>query len=380
VRIALATDWFAPRLGGIESQLVQLADGLGGRGHAVDVLTTTPRAEAGARFGLRAIDVARLPGVDVAVSPRLLSSLRRELSRGYEVVHAHVSVVSPTGYAAAFVARAMGIPTVVTFHSVLRAKRLLLSAAAALGGIARSPVAWTAVSTHVAGQARQALGTAVSVLPNGIDLGAWRRRWPRAARPAGAPITFVSTMRLHRKKRPVELVRAFSRAAALVDVPIRLVVVGVGPLERVIDAAMEDMRLSNPRVMGERRGRLSSTELRALYEESDAFILASRRESFGIAALEACAAGLPVIAMRDAGSGDFLAHDVNALLCDSDRDITDAIVRLARDVSLRSRLAQPSPLDRFDWPAVLAEHETTYQAVLATSPRPAVRPAVASSG
>jgi glycosyltransferase involved in cell wall biosynthesis len=370
VRIAIATDWFAPRLGGIESQLAQLTEGLASRGHDVDVLTTTPAARAAANVTLRRLDVPLLPGADVAISPSLFAALRAELARGYDVVHAHVSVVSPVGYAAAYVARAMGLPTVVTFHSVLRAKRLLLRAADAFGGIAHSGVAWTAVSDLVASQARGALRDNVAVLPNGIDLAAWRSTPVASARAGGeGPVTLVSTMRLHRKKRPLQLVRAFASAAARLDRPMQLVVVGEGPLSGVVQDTMRRVERANPRLGCELRGRLTAGELRALYARCDGFVLASRRESFGIAALEACAAGLPVIGMRAAGSGEFLTHGANALLCDNDGELAAAIARLAGDSSLRRTLARPTPLERYDWGSVLAEHESTYRRAAAMQSR-----------
>ena len=354
MRIALATDWFAPRLGGIETQLAQLAEGLGDRGHRVDVLTTTPRAVNGVWYRVRAIEAARLPGLDLAISPRLVPRLREQLRDGYDVMHAHVSVVSPVAYAAVIAARTLGVPTVVTFHSVLRAKRLLLRLAAAVGGALRDEVRWTAVSELVAEQARAALGTAVDVLPNGVHL-----RWWKTDRQGADSheVRLVSTLRLHRKKRPLQLLRSFLLAARDCPVPMRLVLVGVGPLAPAVRDEID--RAGNGMV--ELRGRLAPEELRALYGVSDGFVSASRREAFGIAALEALAAGLPVIAMREAGSSEFLVHEANALLCRNDDEISAAIARFASDAALRRHLSRPTPLERYDWRSVLAAHEATYE-------------------
>jgi len=370
MRIAIASDWFAPRRGGIEGQLFQLADGLGARGNDVDVLTSTPNAAGGSGFQIRRLGIATLPGLQLAASPSLFSSLNRELRRGYDVVHAHVSVVSPVGYAAALVARSLGLPTVVTFHSVLRQKAFLLRAVNALVNLADTPVVWTGVSALVASQVARALGTSdVGVLPNGIDLGFWRSARSKAPR-ASKTVTLVSAMRLQRKKRPRQLLAAFAHAASRVAVPSRLLLVGDGPARPTLERDVRELGLSGTVDM---LGWLSPEALRSIYADADGFVLASTRESFGIAALEARAAGLPVVAMRDAGSSEFLIDGENALLGEDDADLVRSLARLIGDAGLRARLANHSErLERYDWSSVLVEHEATYHR--------AVRRAAAAAG
>lgn len=364
MRIAIATDWFPPRLGGIESQLRQLADGLAARGHDVEVVTTTPGPQVAGAFRVRRLAVRTLPGTGVAIAPALVAELRQAL-QGVDVVHAHASVVSPVGYAAAAVSRATGTPVVLTFHSVLRVKRAALAVANALFRLDRSRVVWTAVSELVAGQLRRALPHAkVTILPNGLDLAFWRRALDEDARPASArnfPVTLVTAMRLHRKKRPAALLRAFASASNRGAVA-RLVVAGTGP-------QMPTLRRQVARLFGHESGAVAflpwqdADALRRLYARSDAFVLPSRDESFGLAALEARAAGLPVIAMRDAGCAEFLRHGENALLCDDDRGLRLAIRRVIEDHDLRRRLAaRDLGLERYDWSVVLAAHEAAYAA------------------
>lgn len=364
MKIAIVTDWFAPRRGGIESQLLELAERLGRRGHEVRVITPTRGAVSGARFLATQLPVLTWPGSDLAVSPRLCSAMRAELSRGYDVVHAHVSVVSPAAYAAATAARALDLPTVVTFHSVLRHKRFLLRAADAIAGLAASRVEWTAVSRVVAAQVESALrGTVVSELPNGIDAAFWTTHPPKHADRIGT--TIVSAMRLHPKKRPLPLIRAFVAAVGQANVPARLIIVGDGPerprvereVERLAAGALATVQL---------RPWASPVELRSLYAEADAFAIASTREAFGIATLEARAAGLPVVAMSAAGSSEFLVHGANALLCRDDADLARNLARVIGDELTRERLAGNGMApDRYDWSHVIPAHERVYGQAIA---------------
>jgi len=360
VRIAIATDWFAPRRGGIESQLLELASRLGARGHDVDVITSTPGAVSGEGFRVVPVDVFRLPFADVAISPALVPVLARAMQGRYDVVHAHVSVVSPLGYAAAVIARSLLLPTVLTFHSVLRAKQYLLRAANGVARISEGGVEWSAVSALVASQARGALGVDVSVLPNAVDVAAWRRV-QRGPRDAGQPVTLGSTMRLHRKKRPIALVRAFLAASRRAATPPRLILVGDGPERASLESEVAGHRDRIDLLGWRERG-----ELLELYGRADGFVLASERESFGIAALEAMAAGLPVIAMAASGSREFLEHDVNALVCADDEDLARQLGRFIADPALRARLVpSPASVEPYDWSVVLEKHEDIYERAIA---------------
>ena len=360
MRIAIATDWFAPRRGGIESQLAQLAARLGERGHHVDVLTSTPGATNGHSFHVRRLPGVVLPKTHVALSPTILGELRRVLERSYDVVHAHVSVMSPVGYAAAGIARSLGLPTVVTFHSVLLHKLHLLRVVNQVVGLSRSPVVWTAVSELVASQVRRALvGADVTVLSNGIDVAFWRTARTQAVRRSSNHVTLVSTMRLHSKKRPRQLLVAFAEAVRHSGAPVLLRVVGDGPERDAMERDIRLLELHRGHARVEMMGWLPPEALRAAYADADGFVLASKRESFGIAALEAVAAGLPVIVMAAAGCREFLG-DAD-LMCSDDAKLAEAIARMIE--TSRSgvpKLRSTTQLDRYDWLRVLEKHEATY--------------------
>ncbi len=76
---------------------------------------------------------------------------------------------------------------------------------------------------------------------------------------------------------------------------------------------------------------------------SDLFVAPAFLESFGIAALEARCAGLPVLAMRGTGITEFVADRREGLLADGDAAMAAALVEISRDAELRrgDRRAQP---------------------------------------
>jgi glycosyltransferase involved in cell wall biosynthesis len=358
------SDWALPRRGGIELHLHDLALRLRAAAHAADVLTTTPGPEAP---GVVRLDVPRLPGAGVACTPAVVAAVRAALARGgYDVVHAHASVVSPAAYAGVAAARQLGVPALVTFHSLLHASARALAAADALWGWARAPLVLTGVSARVAAQLRGALPRArVAVLPNATDVVWWRAPAdapsPGPARAPGA-VHVVTAMRLTRKKRAADLalVADVARAAGA---PVRVLVAGDGT-----------ERAALARAAGRSDGALAllgwqpRAALRALYAEADLFVLPTARESFGIAALEARAAGLPVIARAGAGPDDFVRDGVDGVLAPDAASLARAVATLARDSARRAALADAAraePPWAFDWARVVARHVALYDAVAA---------------
>ncbi|MGO4244813.1 glycosyltransferase, partial [Janibacter sp. RAF20_2_2] len=87
-------------------------------------------------------------------------------------------------------------------------------------------------------------------------------------------------------------------------------------------------------------GRVSRAELAAAWAGADVYLSPTRLEAFGIAALEARTAGLPVIARGDSGVREVVTDGVSGLLAADDAGLADALVRLVADDSLRARLAQ----------------------------------------
>lgn len=361
MRVALVCDWFLPRMGGIELHLRDLAIALRASGADARIVTTTRGEPEVDGVPVHRVRAPLAPGSGFAFTPGGLRAVSAVLdAERFDVVHAHASVVSPVAYAGALSASRDGRASLVTFHSMLHRSAFLLGATESLFGWARERVVLSAVSSVVAGQAARWIPDAnVSVLPNGVDTAFWRAV---PSHRTGNAIVFLSAMRLSRKKRPLQLVRAFASAVRFVaGAPeMRLVVAGDGP------ARAEMARLASELGVGERvelPGHLSREALRELYGRAHAFVLPSERESFGIAALEARTAGLPVIAMLASGVRDFVAHGVDGLLARDHAELSRYMARIALDAPFRehvSRRNQETP-PPYDWAAVSRLHLQLYE-------------------
>ncbi len=354
--MALLTDCYLPRLGGIEVQVHDLARHLLATGVQVEVLTAT--ASHRMRSGSEDVDgipvhrmALPLPG-GVPVNPLAIPRMRRLLrDGGFDVAHAHMGVVSPFAMDAVRAALAAGLPTAVTWHCVHGRATGPMTAAGYAARWARRGAALSAVSQVAAEPViRMAGGARVTVLPNGIDPGQWSPQETRPADP-GQPVRIVSAMRLALRKRPLQLLRLVAGVRdRLPWADVRLELLGEGPRRAQLERAARDLGAQQWFTLP---GRLTRQELRERYHRSDIYVAPARLEAFGIAALEARTAGLPVVAPRTSGVGEFVTDEVNGLLADDDAGLVEAVTRLVSDGALRRRVAaynrQHPPKQTWPW-------------------------------
>lgn len=353
LRIAFIADWCLPRFGGLELQLFDLAHALRARGHTVRIITSTPGPADLDGIPVHRLNGRRFPLWGFSASRQQFRELDAVMGEhAFDVLHIHSGIIAPLAYGAARIAAQSGIPTAFTFHSVYDYMRPALHLLSGIGNAARMPIAWSAVSTVVSREAAQALRRpSVDVLPNGIDPASWsvssRLRVPGEFR-------LVSVGRLQVRKRPAALFGILDHAQQLSGHTVRVTldIVGDGPERARVDRLALRAGADRVRV----HGRLGRADIRALFGQSDAFLLPSRMESFGIAALEARCAGLPVIARTNTGVADFITHGQSGLLAHSDRGFAHAVADLASDDALYSKIAEynRANIPPYSWDEVVA--------------------------
>jgi glycogen(starch) synthase len=348
VKIAMLSDCYLPRLGGIEVQVHDLASRLIGRGHEVVVFTAT----AGSR-GERGGFVDRVDGVEVhrlalrlpfelPVNPLAPGILRKRLAGGgFDVAHVHMGVVSPFAADCARVTIDMGLPTAMTWHCMLGPFEPLFRANGHVRGWARGGVAMSAVSAVAAEPLQRLVSSAgeIRVLSNGIDVESWATSVePAPVHAKGDGVRVVSAMRLAARKHSLPLLRIMAQVRGVVPASthISLEIFGEGPerarLERFVAVHGMSSWVRLP-------GRVTREELKERYATSDIFVAPAPLESFGIAALEARTVGLPVVGRRESGVQEFVRDGINGFLAADDDAMASALARLVVDDGLRESMA-----------------------------------------
>jgi glycosyltransferase involved in cell wall biosynthesis len=175
----------------------------------------------------------------------------------------------------------------------------------------------------------------VGVVEPGIDA----RYSPGGSR-SDSPLV-VAVGRLAPVKRFPMLIRAAARARERIG-DLQLVIVGEGYTRPDVVATIDEVgghdwvRLA---------GHVSDDELIGLYRSAWCVASASEREGWGMTLTEAAACGTPAVVTNIAGHSDATRDELSGLLCDGEEGLTDGLVRLLGDATLRARL-QAGALDR----------------------------------
>lgn len=386
MRILHVIPWLSQRYGGPPILVPQASAALSTRGHSVEIVTTN--ADGPTVLDVPTGRAVRWAGASVTFHPlatprwyvtswSMLRDLRRRVST-FDVVHIHY-LYRFHAVAAAIVAHGRGIPYVVQPHGSLdpwhrNQKRRAKSVYHALVEDRILDHASAIVSTSERERAFiRDLGYSppIWVIPVGVDAPALRAPAdPKLVDGFGVPgaarvVTFLG--RISAKKGVPLLVEAFKTIAE--SFPTAHLVVA-GPDEegigRTLERSLATLGLS-ARVSFV--GPVAGASKRALLQRSDAFVLPSEDESFGIAVAEAMAVGCPVVVtpavaiqdlVRSAHAGAVVDRDSAALADALDRVLSDPI-RAAAMGAAGKRVVD----ERFSWAAVAEQTESMYQAVVA---------------
>lgn len=178
-------------------------------------------------------------------------------------------------------------------------------------------------------------------------------------------IVFLFLGRLNHDKGLMDLSRAFAMAAKQ-DANIHLLV--VGPDEENLDMEFSALAQKFPG----RVHRVGFTDCPESYmAAADVFCLPSYREGFGSVIIEAAAVGLPSIASRIYGITDAVEDGVTGMLHApaTDHEIAEAMLRLASNKDLRSRMgkaARVRVMDKFSQARVTGAFVDFYREMFST--------------
>jgi len=340
-------------VGGSGVVATELARALAERRHEVYVLSRErPFRWRSDLPGLTFVQV-QVPDYPLFREPQYLLGLTNSIvtlarSQPIDIVHAHYAVPHATAahLAQEMLARgphARPPKTIATLHGT---DITLLGSdpgyEAVVGYSIEQADLVTAVSTSLRDDTIRSLGITreIRVIPNFLDCGEWRRRPDAALRreicgPHEQARVLIHVSNFRPVKRVGVVVDVFQRVLERVDAVLAMV--GDGPDREPLERRVDEQGLrSRVRFAGEEH------DLVRWLSAADVFLLPSSQESFGLAALEAMACEVPVVATRVGGLPEAVEDGITGFLCPL--DAVDAMAARACDLlmdeALRTRMGR----------------------------------------
>jgi glycosyltransferase involved in cell wall biosynthesis len=339
----LYKDYF-PVLGGIENHIKYLAEGLRAQGHDTQVLVTNTerRSVRQTHNGVPVTKTGRWVNLASApLSPFMpIEYLRRRFGKNRPDI-VHMQAPYPPGEITWLLGNwGKNRPrSVISYQSdIVRQKKLLLFYAPILRLVLKRVDVILATSPQYIESSPylRPHRAKCRVVPIGIE----HERFANAP-PADLPkdrkiILFTGRLRYYKG------LQYLVEAMPTVSQDARLVIVGIGPMEAELRAAVARLNIGD-RV--EFAGEISDDDLPGYYRAADIFVLPSceRSEAYGIVQVEAMAAGLPVVSTElGTGTSYVNQHEQTGLVVPpaDPPSLATALNRLLADDNLRQTMGQ----------------------------------------
>jgi N-acetyl-alpha-D-glucosaminyl L-malate synthase BshA len=366
-------------VGGSGIVATELAKSLARRHHQVHLISTEPPFRLGDYEAGLAFHRVHTPSYPLFREPQYLLSLATQivhLSRefAFDIVHAHYAIPHAT---AAYLARQIlastpgaHVPKVMT---TLHGTDITLlgsdpSYSETVAFSIEQSDGVTAVSESLKRDTYQSLPLThdIRVIPNFLECDVHCKRDLPELRARLCPPDRYDKLIIHLSNfRPVKRVEAVVEIFDRVKKQFRakLIFVGDGPeLNRAMRMVHERGLACDVEALGEQ------DQVVPLLSVSDLFLLPSAQESFGLAALEAMACGVPVVASRVGGLPEVVEDGVSGYLrAPEDVDgMADAALALLTNPELHRQFAKAA-LDRvrlhFCAKRVVPQYEAYYQEI-----------------
>jgi N-acetyl-alpha-D-glucosaminyl L-malate synthase BshA len=367
-------------VGGSGIIATELGKVLASRGHNIHILSSEPPARYGDYQPGLTFHRVDTPSYPLFREPQYLLSLANKIvqvsrEEQLDLVHAHYAVPHATAaYLAKQILAGSGhkVPQVITtLHgtdiTLLGADR---SYSETVAFCIQQSDAVTTVSESLKADTYRELGVTcdIRVIPNFIDASVTRRdvgALRARLAPNGEPLV-IHVSNFRPVKRTPAVVDVFARVRR--ETPARLLMVGDGP-----DLAEASRLARSLGVEADVEFVGVQDQVVPLLSAAHAFLLPSEQESFGLAALEAMACEVPVVASRVGGLPEVIEDGVNGFLhaLDDLDGMARSTLRLLTDDTLRARLAaaaRATAHSRYSDTKIVPLYESCYKETLAAAP------------
>lgn len=352
LKIALVSDWYYPKVGGIEYVIDSLAKNLIMQGHEVHIITRQ-YSSFNDYQSIKKLTVIRLKGKELTprlMGPTTYKHLYNVLKNGnYDIINSH-GLDSPLAIMALIIANKIKVPAVITNHSLAGNDLVHVPLYIAGNFFLRYADAIIAVSSSVEKESKRMSKISkppIYVIHNGVDIVPPKKEQCIINFKKNDRIVITTVSRMTHKKRvesiiniAPDIIRKYPNALFLM--------IGSGPLKSKLEGKVSKEHLENNFFFTDAVPRET---VFALLNESDIFLMPSKKEAFGVAALEAFSKKLPVIAFKSSGVSDIIVHGKTGFLVYNDQELAKYIEILIQNQNLRLKIGNNAyqELNKYKW-------------------------------
>ncbi len=371
-----------PTYGGSGVVATELGMELAVRGHEVHFISYAPPIRLNPdtdRIFFHEVEVTTYPLFDHPPYALALSTKMLEVaeSAGLDLLHVHYAIPHSVS---AYLARAMSAPRRLPFITTLHGTDItLVGRDRSYLPITRFSIEQSDGVTAVSQYLRQRtaeefeVGKPIEVIPNFVNcdlycrapedlLAQHRAQWA----PGGEPI-LMHLSNFRPVKRVADVVEIFARVRRAI--PAKLVLIGDGP-----DRGSAEYLVRQKKLTGEVHFLGKQDRVYDKLGSADLFLLPSELESFGLAALEAMACEVPVVATNAGGVPEVVTHGEDGYLV-APGDVesaaayaTEILTRPDRGRAMGQQ-ARRNAMKRYCASKIIPQYENFYQKILSASAR-----------
>jgi N-acetyl-alpha-D-glucosaminyl L-malate synthase BshA len=363
-----------PTYGGSGVVATELGQELAARGHDIHFISYAPPIRmnlADPNIHFHEVEIASYPLFDhppytLALATKMLEVFE---SQSLDLLHVHYAIPHSVS---AMLARSMAAPRRLPFITTLHGTDItLVGSNRSYLPITKYSIEQsdgvTSISRYLLNQTLKEfdIKRPIEVIPNFVNCDLYTRKPDQALRAKWAPLGEPIVMHLS-NFRPVKRVTDAVETFALIraKMPAKLVLIGDGPDRGAAEYLVRKKKLQKDvHFLGKQ------DQVYRLLSEADLFLLPSQLESFGLAALEAMACEVPVIATNVGGIPEVIEHGKDGFLVEP-QDVATA-AKYGIDVLSRSdrgrelgHLARINAKKKFCANDVIPAYERYYQRVL----------------
>jgi len=344
MKIAVFTDTYEPQINGVVTSIRLYNKELRKHKHEIHVFCPNARGLKKSRFThpIKSIDFKPYPTYKIGIpTPSVIRKIRKLRP---DIVHIHSP--APIGILGLSTAKALRIPIVMTYHTLLTEyigylpgskyrrikkinKKTVEKYVKLFFGRADLVIA---PGSDTKKFLRRLIKKPIIILPTGIEM---PKKIPK--KPKNRIPIILQLGRLCKERSVDIVIRAFE--LLLKKQPAKLIIASSGPQAQELKQLVKSLKIQKHVKF---TGFISEKKKDFLYKKADIFVSASETDTQGLVPLEAMAFGTPPVVANAASFKDFIKDNKNGLFfkTGNHKDLSKQILKLIKNKKLKKTLSK----------------------------------------